>query len=571
MIVVVAGEGYNRLIGAVTLGEQLIDFHEIVDGSLNAGGDDHCAGLAAYLVGGDVVEVFHHHFGLFAHRLGLTLDKSPQFLHRLAALKHRVALDGLADAVVALIGGVTFEHVEDEALLDGLTHRIDVERAVPHLAVGLGEGHAEGLQRLVLGRGGEGVEVGVGSHFAPLGKLAHRLVDAFLLVVVIVLAAEYLVGVAGHASALAAVGLVDDHGEVFLRQVAHLVHDKRKLVNSGEDDALAALKQTFQRTRTVGPVHDVLVAGERAHVVAQLLVEVHTVGDEDDAVKLRVVAVHHLAQLIGQPRDAVALAAAGAVLDEVTLAHGVLRSVGKQPAHALQLVVAWPDGFLGLFLGLGVNLDGYLGIVLQNLAQPGLGEDVFPQVGCAQSIRVDGVAGTVVAPLVEGQEPAVGTAQLGAHLHVGIVHCQMHGTSLVHEQQVLRVAVGAILAHGIGGGLHRERVLQLHRDDGQAVDQQHHIYAELGVARRVMQLANDGELVQRIHLLGCVRQLVGVRRIEHKGGVGQVLDALAQHVHHAAVGNLLAHALQELAAVGRVVEDARRAHQVGLGGTQKCL
>ena len=35
--------------------------------------------------------------------------------------------DGLLDLVIAAIGGVVGQHVEDEALLDGLLHRIQVE------------------------------------------------------------------------------------------------------------------------------------------------------------------------------------------------------------------------------------------------------------------------------------------------------------------------------------------------------------------------------------------------------------------------------------------------------------
>src|SRR5262249_17306145 len=51
-----------------------------------------------------------------------------------------------------LVGKVIAQYVEDEALLDGLPHRVDVERL--HLA-GLRIAAAEQLQRLRLGRGGE--------------------------------------------------------------------------------------------------------------------------------------------------------------------------------------------------------------------------------------------------------------------------------------------------------------------------------------------------------------------------------------------------------------------------------
>src|SRR2546421_86606 len=72
----------------------------------------------------------------------------------------RVALDLLDQLVIALDGRVVLEHVEDEAFLDGLLHGVSIEGAVLDLAVLL-VGLAEGLEGLVLGRGGEGEVAGV--------------------------------------------------------------------------------------------------------------------------------------------------------------------------------------------------------------------------------------------------------------------------------------------------------------------------------------------------------------------------------------------------------------------------
>ena len=65
----------------------------------------------------------------------------------LLALDVGIVLAGFQQFEVGGVGRVVLQHVEDEAFLDGLPHRVLVERlAVP----------PEDRQRLVLGRGGEG-------------------------------------------------------------------------------------------------------------------------------------------------------------------------------------------------------------------------------------------------------------------------------------------------------------------------------------------------------------------------------------------------------------------------------
>ena len=43
------------------------------------------------------------------------------------SVQFRIVLDGLFELIVGLVGHVVLEHVQDEAFLDGLTHRIEVE------------------------------------------------------------------------------------------------------------------------------------------------------------------------------------------------------------------------------------------------------------------------------------------------------------------------------------------------------------------------------------------------------------------------------------------------------------
>ena len=70
---------------------------------------------------------------------------------RLALVVLRIRLNGLEELPVGRVGGVIRENVEDEPLLDRLTHGVEVEG----LETPLGETGAEKLQSLGLGRSRE--------------------------------------------------------------------------------------------------------------------------------------------------------------------------------------------------------------------------------------------------------------------------------------------------------------------------------------------------------------------------------------------------------------------------------
>ena len=97
------------------------------------------------------------------------------------------------------------------------------------------------------------------------------------------------------------------------------------------------------------------------------------------------------------------------------------------------------------------------------------------------------------------------------------------------------------------------RVLQLDRGDGQAVDEQREVDRLLRVAGAVVQLPGDGEdvgvvVVQRVGGEGVAGAEVGQLDLHTP-----VLDALPQHVEHAARVDLGRQALGELPLRGRLV------------------
>ena len=119
-----------------------------------------------------LVEVVDHDLGLEPDGMVMALDVAAQLLLRSLGVKLRVALDRLDQLVIAVDRRVVLQHVQDEALLDGLLHRVAVKGPVLDLAA-LGVWLAENLQRLVLGRGGEGEIAGIGQELARL----HDAVD----------------------------------------------------------------------------------------------------------------------------------------------------------------------------------------------------------------------------------------------------------------------------------------------------------------------------------------------------------------------------------------------------------
>ena len=65
------------------------------------------------------------------------------------------------------------------------------------------------------------------------------------------------------------------------------------------------------------------------------------------------------------------------------------------------------------------------------------------------------------------------------------------------EDQVVRVAVGAVLRHRVLDGLVRQRVLQLRRGDRDAVDDEGQVERVGRVGLGVVQLADDAAAVGR--------------------------------------------------------------------------
>ena len=93
-------------------------------------------------------------------------------------------------------------------------------------------------------------------------------------------------------------------------------------------------------------------------------------------------------ELVRQPGNGVALAAAGRVLDQVALARTVLPGVGQELSHHVELVVAREDLHCASSSpGLLVLLLDDLGVVLEDVGQPCRREDALPEVVGLEAVR----------------------------------------------------------------------------------------------------------------------------------------------------------------------------------------
>ncbi|MNS11095.1 hypothetical protein D3C72_426270 [compost metagenome] len=247
-------------------------------------------------------------------------------------LQRRVLLDFLLVPVLAvvgqaegqLVGRVVPQHVEDEALLDGLAHRIDVEGAIlPRLVLAPEQLHGFGL-----GGGGEG-DVGD----ALVARAARHLRGQDVLVRHLaavaqggdLLGGQDFLQLGRGLAGLTGVGLVGDDGEGLAlgrRQFADLLQRIGEGLDSADDDLLSG-RQRLGQLAALRPALalDRLDHARHALEIEQGFLELGVddvaVGHDDDAAEqLVVVGVVQFGQEVRRPGDGVGFARPGRVLDQ---------------------------------------------------------------------------------------------------------------------------------------------------------------------------------------------------------------------------------------------------------------
>ena len=321
----------------------------------------------------------------------------------------RVFLDCLVDPVERIVRGVVCQHVEDEALLDGLLHRVDMER----LALTLGVHAPEKLDGRRLRRGGEG-EHGNVRLLAVSLDLVH---DYVFDVALDALAASERLRDRRHVLASGrGVCLIDDDRETLTLKPLHAVDDVGEFLDCRGDDLRVAVQCDSEVGRVALVVHDADETGlvlQPQDGLLQLAVYNHAVCHDDHVIEDDlVVGVMQRGEPVRQPCDGVGLARTCAMLDEIVLRRPVLGHVVEELSNDVELVVAREDDIL-LLARLACQLvDLLLGFdkdeASDEVEDSVLLQNVLPHVGHAVAVFERGVARTRVHALsathVEGQE-----------------------------------------------------------------------------------------------------------------------------------------------------------------------
>ena len=179
-----------------------------------------------------------------------------------------------------------------------------------------------------------------------------------------------------------------------------------------------------------------------------------------------------------------------------------------------------------------------------------------------------GIARAVVPAAVERQEPRFLPLEVRAEAHFVLVDGEMGHATAQLEQLLAGVAVPAVLPDGVLGGLLRETVLQLEREDRQAVDEQRDVQRLLGPVAAVPELPGDGEPVLAITL---PRPCVARRRrpVEQVQVMRAMPDPVAEHVDGAALRDLALEPRKELAPHWSVRVQRQNLGGLRLRGTQE--
>ena len=144
----------------------------------------------------------------------------------------------------------------------------------------------------------------------------------------------------------------------------------------------------------------------------------------------------------------------------------------------------------------------------------------------------------------------------------------MGHTATQLEQLLARIAISLVLLDRIGHRLLGKAVLQLEGEDRQAVDEQGDVERALRFVAAVAKLPDDGEavLLEAFLRLRVARRRRAVEKIQV---VRAMLDAVAQHVDRAALGDFALQPGQELAPRRTVVVQQQRFGGVWLSELQE--
>ena len=306
-------------------GDVSVDRGLVLEGCCPAGGHHHCLGVPIKQVGYIGAVMLNNDLDLLGDIGRMQAHPSHKALRR-GGLIHLITWRGIPIGILCelecrLVGGVVAQHIEDEPFLDGLLHRIHMER----LRCPVGTGATEHFEGLTLGGGCKGIE----GHVCGCGARSHLRSQHILNGQLCTLAdclnlclREDLAQLLRTCSSLRRVCFVRDDSEVL---VCHSTLLRDRLENEGErlqrddDDQLAASQFLGEESRLggfccfadlIGVDRSDRPAGafDRLDRLLQLVIEDCPVGDHDDRVEdLGIGVVVEVGQPMSQPGNGVGL------------------------------------------------------------------------------------------------------------------------------------------------------------------------------------------------------------------------------------------------------------------------
>ena len=313
---------------------------------------------------------------------------------------------------------------------------------------------AEQLQRLRLGRRGEreGGEVRQGAALLHLGEdrllqfLFRRRGFGFLLFGRLEApGGEHRLEALRTLAGLGGVRFVDDDREPLAGKRSDLLGDHRELLERRDDDPLAGFQRRAELLRILVDLLDhperLLELGDGA---LKLAVQHAAVRDDDDGIEHRaIIGVVQRGELVREPRDRVALAAPGGVLDQVALPRPVVPGVGHHAPDGIELLVTREDQTFRLLARVVLVLH-FVDELPDQIEDAVPGPDFFPQVvrGVPALGRGDGrIAGAAELAAVEGQEAGLGSFESRGDVHQIGVHREVREATPMREERFARIAI----------------------------------------------------------------------------------------------------------------------------------
>ena len=485
------------------LGKVLVHRQFVAHGVQAGTGNDHGFRLAANLALHALVKVSDHDADFLVDGVRMQFDEGFEQERRLALVVARIVLDRLPQPPVGRIRGVVAQHIQNEALLDGLPHAVAMKRCKGAVRAR----GSEQFQRLGLGRGGEGEGRKVGQPPALLHLGQNRVLQRFFggfgggfLALRVRQGGRGQHGFEAFRAfpGLRRVRLVDDQGKALARQRADFFGDHRKFLQGGYDNGFARLQRVLELARSrIDVFHHAQRRLELAYGPLELAIQHAAVRNHHNGIEnAAIFRVVQRSELMRKPGDGKAFAAARRMLDEVLRARPPRAGVGNEFANAIQLLIARKNQESLARLATGFVLVLYFVNELAHqikhaVPRPGC----FPKIGCGVA-GLRGRGGRIAGPAefapIVGKKARPALRKMRRYVDQMRIYGEMGQAAAIRKQRLAGVAVRFVLPHGVLDVLAGERVLEFGGEKGDAVQKQRQIKAFF-VLGAIMDLPDDGK------------------------------------------------------------------------------